>query len=60
MTEESIMKSYNEGINSVITLVKDLHNNFTNQMGTLTNEISSLNHEIVDLANSVGFISITT
>ena len=49
MTEESIMKSYNEGINSVITLVKDLNNNFTNQMGTLTNEINSLNHEIVDL-----------
>lgn len=47
MTEESIINSYNEGVISVITLVKDLHNNFTNQMGTLTNEITTLNHEII-------------
>lgn len=49
MTEESIIKSYNEGLNSIITLVKDLNNNFTNQIGSLTSEITTLNHEIVDL-----------
>lgn len=42
MTEESIIKTYNEGINSVITLVKDLNSNFVIQMGSLTSEINAL------------------
>ena len=42
MTEENIIKSYNEGINAVISLVKDLNCNFVNQMGSLTSEINAL------------------
>lgn len=42
MTEESIIKSYNEGIDAVITLVKDLNH----QMGSLTSEINTLNSEM--------------
>ena len=45
MTEESIIKSYNEGINAVITLVKDLNH----QMGSLTSEINTLNSEMIAL-----------
>ncbi|MHB1653499.1 MAG: hypothetical protein ACYCVD_13640 [Desulfitobacteriaceae bacterium] len=42
MTEESIIKSYNEGINAVISLVKDLNHDFVIQMGSLTSEINAL------------------
>jgi transposase len=42
MTEESIIKSYNEGINAVISLVKDLNCNFEDQMRSLTSEINAL------------------
>jgi len=45
MTVESIIKSYNEGINSVISLVKDLNC----QMGSLTDEITILNGEMIAL-----------
>ncbi len=47
MTDESIIKSYNEGINAVITLVKDLNQDFLIQMGSLTSEINAL--KIVNL-----------
>ena len=46
MTEESIIKSYNEGINAVITLVKDLNHDFASQMGSLTSEINTLSSEM--------------
>lgn len=49
MTEESIIKSYNEGINAVISLVKDLNHDFLTQMGSLTNEINTLNSDITAL-----------
>ena len=49
MTEESIIKSYNEGINAVITLVKDLNHDFVSQMGSLTSEINTLNSEMIAL-----------
>ncbi len=49
MTEESIIKSYNEGINAVITLVKDLNHDFVGQMGSLTSEITTLNSEMIAL-----------
>ena len=42
MTEESIIKSYNEGIDAVISLVKDLNYDFVKQMGSLTSEINVL------------------
>lgn len=42
MTEESIIKSYNEGIHAVISLVKNLNYDFVNQIGSLTNEINAL------------------
>lgn len=42
MTEEGIIKSYNEGINAVISLVKDLNRNFEDQMRSLTSEINAL------------------
>jgi transposase len=49
MTEESIIKSYNEGINAVITLVKDLNHDFESQMGSLTSEINTLSSEMIAL-----------
>lgn len=49
MTEESIIKSYNEGINAVISLIKDLNYDFVNQMGSLTSEINTLNSEMIAL-----------
>ena len=49
MNEESIIKSYNEGINAVITLVKDLNHDFASQMGSLTSEINTLSSEMIAL-----------
>ena len=49
MTEESIIKSYNEGINAVISLIKDLNYDFVIQMGSLTNEINTRNSEMIAL-----------
>jgi transposase len=49
MTEESIIKSYNEGINAVISLIKDLNYDFVNQMRSLTSEINTLNSEMIAL-----------
>lgn len=46
MNEESIIKSYSEGINAVVALVKDLNHNFAIQMGSLTSEINTLNSEM--------------
>jgi len=46
MTEESIIKAYNEGINAVITLVQDLEtrdHDLVIQMGSFTSEINTLN-----------------
>ncbi|MFZ3101350.1 MAG: DUF6444 domain-containing protein, partial [Desulfitobacteriaceae bacterium] len=53
MTEESIIKSYNEGLNSIIILVKDLTNNFTNQIGSLTNEINDLKTVNLEFSNRI-------
>jgi len=44
MNEESIIKTYNEGINAVIALVKDLNHDFVIQMGSLTSEMNTLNN----------------
>jgi len=49
MTEESIIKSYNEGINAVISLIKDLNYDFVIQMGSLTSEINTRNSEMIAL-----------
>jgi len=49
--EESIIKSYNEGVNAVITLVKDLNHDFVIQMGSLTSEINTLKK--VNLESSI-------
>lgn len=46
MNEESIIKSYKEGIHAVVTLVKDLNNGLSCQIGSLTSEITTLNNEI--------------
>ena len=53
MTEESIIKSYNEGINAVITLVKDLNHDFASQMGSLTSEINTYIKEANTLSDDI-------
>lgn len=45
MSEETIIKTYNEGINAVVLLVKDL----SNQISILTTQVSSLNQKINEL-----------
>jgi transposase len=45
MDEATIERLYNEGLNSVITLVQDMHN----QIVTLTNQIEVLNQRVTEL-----------
>ena len=46
MDETTIIKAYNAGIESVITLVKDINVSFTERFDKMNNEINGLNSEI--------------
>ena len=48
MDESKIIETYTDGINAVITVVKDM----SSQIQTLTGTITDLNHEIADLKSS--------
>ena len=45
MDESKIIATYTEGINAVITVVKDM----SSQIQSLTGTITHLNHELIDL-----------
>lgn len=52
MSEELIIKTYNEGINAVITLIKGMDgkiSGLTVQIVSLNEEIASLQNEAIDL-----------
>jgi transposase len=48
MDESKIIATYTEGINAVITVVKDM----SSQIQSLTGTITHLNHELIDLKSS--------
>jgi predicted nuclease with TOPRIM domain len=49
MDEETIIKAYNAGIESVITLVKDINASFTERFDKMSDEINRLNSRITEL-----------
>ncbi len=49
MDEAAIIKAYNTGIESVITLVKDINATFTDRFDKLNNEVNKLNGRITEL-----------
>ena len=49
MDEATIIKAYNAGIESVITLVKDINASFTERFDKMNDEINRLNGRITEL-----------
>lgn len=53
MDESSIIKTYNEGVNAIINLVKDINSNLSGQIGSLNEEIIGLKIDNQQLSDRI-------